>query len=289
MPPVTTGASQQQIIGSTNEVILELEDASGNPGSSASAPPAAARPASPSTPYDRTPEEEELVYQIKGVSWLSVFASIVIAIFSFSIGINDGVLSLVGLGLEMVLDAISSLLVLWRFKNPKKKKFTDVEAALAKKLQRDALRERNSTIGIMIVFIVFGFALAVKSLIKLTHGHPADRDEDYLETGAVYSVWITACAAIVFGVLTIAKYELARRSGSTVLMKDAICSALGVILSLVVFFCSLFEEEGFWYADPVAALVIALMMFVEAFRTWRHLDDDTIEAHQQFFTYGVDE
>ena len=135
----------------------------------------------------------------------------------------------------------------------------------------------------MIVFIVFGFCLAVKSIIKLGHGHPNGADETLLEKGAEQTLYITAFSAVIFGFLTLGKFELAKRSGSTVLMKDAICSGLGVILSLVVFFSSLFEEGGFWWADPIAALVIAVMMFIEAARTWKHLDEETIDAHQQFF------
>lgn len=55
--------------------------------------------------------------------------------------------------MEAVLDGLSSLLVLWRFKLGKRRDFADAAAAAAAKEARDARRERQSAVGIGGTFV----------------------------------------------------------------------------------------------------------------------------------------
>jgi divalent metal cation (Fe/Co/Zn/Cd) transporter len=176
---------------------------------------------------------------------------------------------------------VSSLLVLWRFKTGHAKEFETTELAMEQKAAREANRERTSTLGIAGVFFFFAAVLFIESCVKLGNGSPNDDEESDLEKGAQYALGLSITSGIFFAFLTYFKYKLAKQSGSTVLMKDAICSALGVGLAVVVAFSAIFEEQGIWYADPIAALVISGFMVYEGSRTCVQLKQSAAAEEQK--------
>lgn len=245
--------------------------------------PVSPPPGSPQPlPKVRQPEEaalesERQVGKARRVSIASLVASLVACLLGFSIGYAEEVLSLIGFGMESLLDGISSGLVLWRFKRGKKREHADAEAAAEHKVRRDARRERNSSIGIGATFVFSAFLLLLVAVIKVKRFDPTAQEHiEEEKAGAFYGTLLSWPAAFVFGGLALAKFALARELESQVLEKDALCSVLGAILALICGTASLIElastgnPHGMEMVDVAASAVIALLLGGEGVRTLCH-------------------
>lgn len=238
---------------------------------------------------DEAAEAAELqVTRARKVSIASLVASVVAACLGLGIGVSEEVLSLVGFGVESLLDGISSALVLWRFKRGKKRQHADMDAAMRHKMQRDARRERNSAIGIGATFVASACILLTSSVIKWLAYDPDDPTHKQEEnSGAYYGTLLSWPSAFVFGGLAAVKFRLARELQSQVLKKDAFCSVLGAILALIVAIASLIElaasdnPKGMELVDVFAGLMIALLLGIEGVRTlWHNLPGIWESQHQ---------
>lgn len=211
------------------------------------------------------------------VSLLSLGASLAVAFLAVGIGVAEETLSLVGFGGEALLDGISSVLVLWRFKIPKTRQDLDDASAIAQKQLRDVRRERNSSIGIGVIFVLYAVMLLVSAVIKLVSWDP-DSPEHLAEEQKA-ELWGSALAwpsVFIFGGLAVAKLRLARALNSQVLQKDALCSGLGAMLALICGVAALIEQaasdspKGVVVVDVGAGAIIALILWAEGVRTLYH-------------------
>jgi len=220
--------------------------------------------------------EAKRVRWAKLVSYASLLASVTVAGFGIGIGIATHTLSLVGLGLEGGLDGLSSALVLWRFKTGKPRQHENAEAAAQFKAKRDALRERNSGLGIGATFIASACLLFFSAIHKATSYNAEDANHAAeTSTGANWTVLLSMPAALAFGTLAVAKFRLAVQLRSQVLEKDALCSLLGALLALIVSVAGLLEEavadaRSMAAVDSVASAVIAAVLLFEGSRTLKH-------------------
>jgi len=222
------------------------------------------------------------------VSFVSLAASLLAALVGFAVGISDAELALVGFGTESLLDALSSALVLWRFKKPKARLHKDEEAAARFQEARDLRRERNSSVGIGATFVASSAMLLCFATVKLVAWDPHDPTHIVEEEkGADWSLLISVPSAIGFGGLAYWKFKLARALDSQVLRKDALCSVLGSVLAGICVFAGLMEHvsgdpEQMVIVDAVASGVIAMILLVEGSRTlWHNLGTGWAEEHQQ--------
>ena len=142
-------------------------------------------------------------------------------------GFHDGVVALLGLGFEFLMDTLSSILVLWRFKPAKKRRFAHAEDAEKKKKERDARRENNAVRIMGVVFLVLALYLAVKSVTKLAREEVEEIEIEVLHTEAVDTMVLSLAAGVGCISLAMWKTWVARGLGSSILLKDAICTWLG--------------------------------------------------------------
>merc|ERR1719277_1255728 len=201
----------------------------------------------------------------------------------------DKELALVGFGMEALLDALSSALVLWRFKKPKARQHKDEEAALRFQSARDLRRERNSSIGIGATFVMSSALLLLSAAVKLVAFDGADAAQAEAEIdGANWSLILSLPFAVIFGGLAYCKFQLAGALRSQVLRKDALCSLLGAALAGICACAGLAEEalsenaERMAAVDAVASAAIALILMAEGGRTlWHNLGSAWEKEHQQ--------
>lgn len=231
-------------------------------------------------------EERRAVLSAKMVSFFSLAASVIVAWFGIFIGVRDETLSLIGFGLEATLDGISSALVLWRFKTPKRRDHQDKEAADRFKAARDLKRERNSGVGIGATFVASSALLLSMSAYKFLSWDPKDTAHMMEEhEGANWGVFLSLPSAVVFGALAVAKFRLAKTLGSAVLQKDALCSVLGAVLALICAVAGIAEEasgdpDKMVVVDSTASAVIAMILLIEGSRTlWHNLGTGWQEEH----------
>ncbi|CAD7945271.1 unnamed protein product [Amoebophrya sp. A120] len=206
------------------------------------------------------------------------------ALLSLIVGISDDSVALIGLAVEFSLDAITSFLVLWRFKRGKQRNFTSQYAEADFQAQRDRLREKNSGIGIGIVFLTSALFLFCMAIWKLASWDNRGTHGDANRSTSFYSEAIAWPCAIVFSVLAAVKRQLALDLGSSVLYEDALSSFLGAVLSGVVIVAGFLERlhvPGAWRADAIAGFFIAAALGYEGQRALRaNLDGSGDEQHQ---------
>lgn len=221
--------------------------------------------------------EEQAVRAARMVSVVSLLVSVIAASLGLGIGVAEEMLSLIGFGTEAVLDGLSSALVLWRFKRPKPRDHESPEAAASRLAERDARRERNSSIGIGATFLALSVLLLFSAGYKALEWDPDEAEHQHKErSGAWLSVMLSFPSGAVFGGLAWWKFSLARSLHSQVLRKDALCSVLGAVLAAIVAMAGLVEiaasntSSHMAMVDAVASAAIALILGAEGGRTLLH-------------------
>jgi len=147
------------------------------------------------------------------------------------------------LGLENVVDFLSSAAVLWRFFAPSNNITKELEA----KLQA---REQRASVAISFVLVILGVATLVTAVSDASRG----QEEPEQQTAALA---ISLVSFFLFGALTVVKFRYAKVFQSPSLYKDGICSAVGTVLSASLFLNTLIivQAPGAWWIDPVVAIL----------------------------------
>ena len=150
----------------------------------------------------------------------------------------SGSLSLLGFGVDAVIDSAASVVLIWRFRaegrNPER----------AARVEHMAERVVGLALIALAMYLAFG---AVRSIASET------RPESSL-----VSLVLLLASAVVLPPLAVAKYRVAARLGSGALRLDSILTAVAAVLAAISL-ASLASSAafGFWWADAIGALVVA--------------------------------
>jgi len=158
--------------------------------------------------------------------------------------------ALVGFGLDSLLDGGASAVLLWRFSEELR------GHPHSHRLEQRAAR----VIGVLLA--VIAAYLIVRSCIALAdHSGPS---------ATTIGVILTGASLFVLPVLAWAKLELSRRLGSRALRADAVLSGAGAALAAAALVgLALSTGLDVWWADSVAALLIAITLSRESVLTLR--------------------
>jgi divalent metal cation (Fe/Co/Zn/Cd) transporter len=173
------------------------------------------------------------------------------AIASIGFGYLAGSIALVGFGLDSVVESLSGLVLVWRLR---KHGVVSVD--------EEDLSEKRAVKFVALTFFLLGAYVAFRAIETLLLGKAAEP--------SVPGIVIAVLSLIVMPLLAWRKIVIARQIGSRALLADAketlACALLSVAL-LTGLACNYFF--GFWQADPIAALVIAVILFREGYGGWR--------------------
>ena len=197
-----------------------------------------------------------LVRRAIALSWFTIVYNLVEGAVSIAFGVSDDSVSLMGFGLDSLVEVASGAVVLWRFRGELGQH----------SVSRD--RERRATRLIGWFFIVLGVGTAAASAVQLLKGaHP----ETSLPGFVVASISLT-----FMYFLWRAKYQVAVGLGSTTMKKDALCSAACIKLSVVLLLGSLLYmvAPALWWADGVAAMVLSVFIIKEGLETTGFIKGD---------------
>lgn len=158
-------------------------------------------------------------------------------------------LSLIGFGVNAVVDSSVSSLLVWRF---------GAEAAgrprRADRMERLALR-------------LAGAAFSVIALYLLVQGARSLFEDRHAGT-SLFGVAEAAAALAVLPLLAVSKYRLSRQLQSRALRADSLLSASGIALAAVALASLLLQRSlGWWWADSTGALLIAAVLAREGLRS----------------------
>jgi divalent metal cation (Fe/Co/Zn/Cd) transporter len=183
------------------------------------------------------------------LSVISVCWNTIVGLAAIATALATGSLSLIGFGINAVIDSSVSVLLIRRFRAEQRG-----HAEHAARAEERA----EQVAGIAFVLIaVYLTAQAVRALIHAT-GHPA----------SVFAIAEAVASLVVLPLLGRAKLRVAAVLGSRALRADSMLTLFGAALAAVTCAALLLQRvEGWWWADAVGALVIAALLLSEAVRT----------------------
>ena len=185
--------------------------------------------------------------------WLSVFSVVwngIAGSLAAYVALVSGSLSLLGFGVDAVIDSIASVALIWRFR------VESAQPVRAAQVERMAERVVGVALVLLAVYLVVG---SIRALA--TQSHP---------DMSVASVALLVASVVVLPPLARAKYLVARRLGSGALRLDSILTAVAALLAAISL-ASLAASDrlGLWWADAVAAVVVAVILAREGLASVR--------------------
>ena len=163
------------------------------------------------------------------------------------VGLTTGSLALAGFALNALLDSSASVVLVWRFRRER----TDPEAA-------DPLERRAQTwiIVAMLVIAAYIGVQAVRALLGGSHPEPS-----------VLGLGIAAISLLVLPPLGILKLSLGGRLESPALRGDGVLTLAAAALAVITLIALILSSTlAWWWADPLAALLISCALAGEASR-----------------------
>ena len=162
-------------------------------------------------------------------------------------GIVAGSIALVGFGVDSLIESLAGFIIIWRFASRR---------SLSETAERRAQQLIAASYAILVVYIV------VEATRSLVGGE---------RPGVSWvGVGLAAFTAATMPLLARAKRRVGRQLGSAATVAEAqqnqICAYLSIALLAGLLANAL---AGWWWADPVAALVIAALAGREGWESWK--------------------
>jgi len=192
-------------------------------------------------------QRDRLVRRAKALSWLSLAWMTVEGAVAITAALASGSIALLGFGLDSAIEALASVIVIWRFTGPRR--------------LSDRAEERAQRL-VAISFFLLAPYVAQDALRALIAGdHPAT---------SWVGIGLSISSLILMPLLGQAKQRIGSELGSAATAgegtQNMLCAylAAGVLVGLL-----LNAVFGLWWADPVIALAIAGLAVKEGRETWR--------------------
>lgn len=186
------------------------------------------------------------------LSRVTLIYNILEGVFSIAAGAMAGSISLVGFGVDSVIEVSSSVAALWRLRS-------DADPT-----------DRARAEAITLRFIGLSF-MALAAYIIVDAGRTLYLREPPDKT--VPGIIIAAASVVVMPLLARAKRRIAAKLGSRALTADAMQTSLCTWLSAIVLAgLGLNALFGWWWADPVAAICMTPIIAKEGLEGLRGED-----------------
>ena len=200
-------------------------------------------------------DRRALVRRGQTLEYITVGYNSIEGIIAIGSGLIAGSVALIGFGFDSAIEVISGLALLWRL-------YGDAEEARRELVERRALRIVGVSFLILAAYVLYD---AAKSLIR------REAPEE-----SIVGIVLAAVSLIIMPLLVRAKRRVARAIGSAALAADATQTEICTWLSAILLGGLLLNATlGWWWADPIAALVMIPMIVREGLEGLRgeHCDD----------------
>lgn len=208
----------------------------------------AVNPAGPSA-RDSAPSAEWLAaaWRAKALSWISLIWMSLEGGIAIAAGILAGSIALIGFGIDSAIEGVASVVIIWRFSGAR--------------MLSHAAEDRAQKLVAIQFFLLAPYVTfeAVQALLTSEHA----------EVSALGMV-LTATSLIGMPLLGVAKQRVAQTLGSQATYGEGAQNLLCAYLAGAVFLGLAGNAAfGWWWLDPIAALVIAGVAVREGAETWR--------------------
>ncbi len=190
-----------------------------------------------------TPVSQHLRRRALALAWLTIAWNTIEAVVSIAAGWTAGSLVLIGFGLDSTIEVASAAVIIWQF------------GGLSHEREQQALRL------IALSFFALAGYVTVQAAFDVLGGAEAEPSR----IGVVLAV----VSLIVMPMLALAKRSTGQQLGSATVTADSqqtwLCSYLSAVMLIGLL---LNATLGWWWADPLAALVIAALAVREGRQAW---------------------
>lgn len=193
-----------------------------------------------------TPDSQQTWHQrALLLAWFTIAWNVVEAIVALAAGSAADSSALIGFGLDSTIEVSSAAVVLWQFRSP-----------IPESRERLALRL------IALSFFALAIWVAASALLDLAQRSAPE--------ASVVGIVLAIVSLIVMPGLAVAKQRVGRAMGAATVLADSaqtwLCTSLSAVLLVGLGANALF---GWWWADPVAGLVIAVVALREGREAWK--------------------
>jgi divalent metal cation (Fe/Co/Zn/Cd) transporter len=195
-------------------------------------------------------KQESLHRRALQLEYLTIGWNVVEAVVAIGAGIIAASVALIGFGVDSAIEVISAVGLLWRLR----------KAGPNAPVREETAAEKRALYVVAVTFFMLAAYITYESVTALI------RHETPL-TSPVGLV-LAALSLIVMPVLAYAKQRIGKQMGSRALVADSmetwVCSYLSLALLIGVGAFALF---GWWWADPVGALVMLPVIIWQGWET----------------------
>lgn len=191
----------------------------------------------------------------KFLEYVTVVYNSIEGVIAIIAGAVAGSIALVGFGFDSFIECISGLALLWRL-------YGDADESKRERFEQRALRIVGISFMLLAAYVAYD---AITSLLRR-------EAPDESMTG----IALAAVSLVIMPLLVRAKRHVARAIGSAALAADAAQTQICTYLSAILLGGLLLNAMlGWWWADPVAALVMLPIIIKEGLEALRgeHCED----------------
>ena len=193
------------------------------------------------------PQRPRLERQARSLAWGGIIWHIIEFGIALGAGIAASSIALIGFGADSLIESMAGFVVLWLFTG---RRLTSPTA------------ERRAQQMIAVSFYVLAAYVGVEAVRSLIGGNEPD--------ASWVGIGLAAFTAPTMPLLALAKRRIGHKLGSSATVKEAsqtqLCAYLSVALLIGLGANALL---GWWWADPITALVIAAVAIREGRESWR--------------------
>ncbi|RFA06515.1 cobalt transporter [Subtercola boreus] len=195
----------------------------------------------------RPPVQRKAVLQkrIRLIVAITIGYNLIEAVVAIAAGAAASSGALIGFGLDSTIEVLSAAAVAWQF------------------TRRDPERWEKGTLRVIAVaFFLLALYVGVNSVLTLTRA----ADVQHSTVGIV----LTALSVVIMPFLSLAERRTGKELGSATAIADSkqtlICTYLSAAVLIGLLLNTLF---GWWWADPIAALLIVVFAVREGIEAWK--------------------
>ncbi|HVP94841.1 MAG TPA: cation transporter [Methanoregulaceae archaeon] len=187
------------------------------------------------------------------LEYFTVGYNIIEAVLSIFFGNAASSIALISFGLDSVVESLSGSVLIWRLR---------AHGSIPK--QEEELIEEKAKKFVSITFLILGMYVIFESFNKLVN-------KDISQPSLIGMI-IAVFSIIIMPILAWRKRIVGNQIGSKALIEDSketiTCAFLSIAL-LIGLGANYFF--GFWQADPIIGIIIAIFLFWEAYESWNEL------------------
>jgi divalent metal cation (Fe/Co/Zn/Cd) transporter len=191
------------------------------------------------------PSDATLLRRGLRLEYLTIGWNLIEAFVAVGAGIVAGSIALVGFGFDSLIEVFAATVVVWELRRV-----------------GEGRRERLALRLIAISFFVLAAYVLIDSVRDLAiRAEPSE---------SIPGLVLACLSLVVMPLLARAKRRTGRAMGSATLVADAAETMLCALLSLILLAGLLLNAvAGWWWADPIAAIGIAVLALREGVEAWR--------------------